>query len=334
MIFSKNVKPAHLGRRSACTVGAIVLAACVFAFAAPAGAQDNKAAAESLFQTGKQLMEQERYAEACPKFVESQRLDPSVGTMLNLARCHQQLGKTASAWAEYKEAAILARTAGQTDRETAANELADKLEPKLSKLQIDAPGEIPALVVKRDGTVMGSAALGTSIAVDPGEHLIEASAPGHAPWSAKVQIGKEGDRQMVRIPVLGKLPGSASGDRRSSTLRTAGFVTGAVGLAALGTGAVLGILAAGDASTAENDSRLCPNKQCTPEGEKTIEGAKTKALVSTIAIPVGAAALGAGVVMLIVSRTSKPARETKAWLPQIAPAIGPGGGGIWLSGAF
>jgi hypothetical protein len=334
MMSSRNVNPAHPPRRGCSRPGAWLLAVCLLA-SAQASAQDNKAAAESLFQTGKQLMEQQRFTEACPKFVESQRLDPSVGTMLNLARCHEHTGKTASAWAEYKEAAILARTAGQTDRETAANELADKLEPSLSKLQIDPPKGIPNLVVRRDGVVMGPAALGTSIAVDPGEHLIEASAQGYAPWSVKVKISHERDRQTVRIPLLDKRPESASGERRPSALRTAGFVAGGVGIAALGAGAALGILAAGDASDAENDQSLCPQKQCTPAGEKTIEAAKTKALVSTIAIPVGGAAIGAGVVMFIVSRASKPAAGTaRASLPQITPAIGPGGCGVWLSGAF
>ncbi|MEZ4293500.1 MAG: hypothetical protein R3B70_00875 [Polyangiaceae bacterium] len=61
-------------------------------------------------------MGEKKYAEACPKFAESQKLDPSPGTQLNLARCYESLGKTASAFTEYKEAAVLAGQLGQ-DRE-------------------------------------------------------------------------------------------------------------------------------------------------------------------------------------------------------------------------
>src|SRR5262245_37563455 len=52
------------------------------------------AAAEALFREGRQLMDSGAIAQACVKFEESLRLDPALGTMLNLAVCEERAGNT------------------------------------------------------------------------------------------------------------------------------------------------------------------------------------------------------------------------------------------------
>lgn len=330
-----------------------LVAATTFVLGAPALAQD-KAAAESLFQAGKDLMTQGKTADACPKFEASQRLDPSSGTLLNLARCHELLGRTASAWAEYKEAATLARSTNRMDQAQAASDFAKALEPKLSKLQIEAP-PLAGLEVKRDGTAISAATLGVAIAVDPGEHLIEASAPGHKPFATKVMIGKDGDAQTLKIPALEKAteavagapepaaPPSAApppseptpGQPTSShgTLRIASYVTAGVGVVGLGLGTVFGIMAGGDASDAKNDPTLCPKNQCTPAGREKIDSANSKALGSTIGFIGGGALLATGVVLFVVSSPSKSDSAPRP-TAQLLPTAGPDGGGLTLLGRF
>src|SRR6185369_325633 len=117
------------------------ISACVLALGlsvpSRAFAQNDKAAAEALFDDAKKLMEAKRYPEACKKFADSQKLDPGVGTLLNLGRCYKENGQTASAWSTYREAASQARAEQQSDREDLARDEAAQLEPRLTKLVIE-----------------------------------------------------------------------------------------------------------------------------------------------------------------------------------------------------
>jgi serine/threonine-protein kinase len=173
----------------------------------------DKATAEALFDHARSLMKEGKYAEACPKLAESQRLDAGLGTMLYLADCYDHNGQTASAWALFLEAASLAHTAGQADREKKARAHAAALEPKLSRLSISlaAGAEIPGIEVKRDGQPIGKALWGTAVPLDPGEHHIEASAPGKQPWSVTLQIGaQELSTRNVEVPALADVPKPAT----------------------------------------------------------------------------------------------------------------------------
>ena len=80
------------------------------------------AAAQALFEQGKKLMAEKKYAEACPKFEESQKLRPGIGTLFNLADCHEKVGKLTAAYQEFKEVVERTKVALQPERQKIAEE--------------------------------------------------------------------------------------------------------------------------------------------------------------------------------------------------------------------
>ncbi len=179
------------------------LLSLVLAFCISREARADAAAAEVLFKQGKDLMGQKKYAEACPKFEESQRLDPGLGTQTNLAICYEGLGRTASAWSLYLEVASQAKATNQPDREKKARDAAKALEPKLSNLVIKVESPPPGLEVKRNGQPVGQASWGSPLPVDPGEIHITAMAPNKKLWETTIKVEKPGETT-VTVPELEK----------------------------------------------------------------------------------------------------------------------------------
>lgn len=162
------------------------------------------AAAEQLYDEAKRLIASGHYAEACPKLEQSQKLDAGLGTQFHLADCWQHQGRTASAWALFREVASEARAGGQTGRARVAKDRADALEPFLSKLAI-APGiasTIPGLVIRRDGAEVPRESWGSPVPVDPGTHDVGATAPDKQTWRASVDVEGQGKVVTIDVPLL------------------------------------------------------------------------------------------------------------------------------------
>lgn len=197
--------PVGSAARSALIVALIALSsASVFA----QNEAQRAATAESLFREARELMAQERFAEACVKFEASQRLEEGLGTLLNLADCHEKLGRSASAWAEFLRASALASRAGQSDREAIARERALRLEPLLTRLRVTVEPDamVNGLEVLRGEATLAEATWGSAIPVDPGDYRVIARAPGKVEYSTSVQLARPGETVEVTIPRLQDLP--------------------------------------------------------------------------------------------------------------------------------
>src|SRR5262249_36684522 len=172
------------------STGATLVIAFLALWPGSARAQDNTAAAHALFDEGKKLVDKGDFAAACPKFKASLDLEVKLGTRLALAACLEKIGRNASAWAQFRDAAAMASRMGAAEapREKYALDHAAALEGKLDKMTIQAP---PGVTVKRDGELVPAVSLGSPIPTDPGPHEVTASAEGYEGWSQKVTVGTE-----------------------------------------------------------------------------------------------------------------------------------------------
>jgi serine/threonine-protein kinase len=331
---------------------------------AEAGAAQ-KAAAESLFDDGLKAMKSGHFSEACPKLEESERIDPAIGTLLYLGECYEKIGRSASAWATFREAASAAQAQGETERTRVAAQRADRLQPSLSKLTLKVVPEtaqLASLRVTRDGVALAKTLFGVAIPVDPGKYHIVVSADGYQNHEAEIEVLANGDSKTLEIPVLtpsATVPPAAAGavaatanpagtntqaaaaaapanpEHAASSggngLRTAAYVSGALGVVSLGIGTYFGV----KAISKNNDAKdHCPaGNTCNDhEGEVLTNDAQSAATVSNITIAVGAVFVAAGVVLYLTS-APKAKAESSARL-EMHPLVSRDLAGIGFGGAF
>jgi hypothetical protein len=309
-------------------------------FAATGHAQPSEtsaASADRLFHEGKAALEAGRYSEACPKLAESQKLDPATGTLLALALCHQGQGETASAWRELQQVVEASQgSGGRADRAALARKRIADIEPHLSRLTVKAPHPEGPLSVRRDGEEVPQAEWGVATPVDPGDHLIEVSAPGRPPWKTSVHVGPDGDAKVVVVPELAATHATASVEPTSAGGtseppkqgdRTLGWIVGGAGVVALGVGAFFGVRALSDRHDATNG---CPSSPCSnADAISTNDRAKTEAWVADVGLGLGVVGVAVGVYLVFV-KPKDPAQVTA----RLAPEVGPGRGGVALSGTW
>ncbi|WP_437730811.1 tetratricopeptide repeat protein [Sorangium sp. So ce1335] len=207
--------------------GALLGAVTLSGAASAQRAQDAvKPMAEALFWQGRDLFKRGQYPEACDKFEESQRLEPKPGTLLNLAVCHEQVGKLATAWAELGSVEEVARREGPAEREAFARARREALEQRLARIEIRMDAPPASLRLTIDGEPLNGAALSAPFPIDPGRHRVAAAAPGKKAWSTAVDVPPERAAIVVTIPALEDAP-PATGAPATGAPATGAPATGA-----------------------------------------------------------------------------------------------------------
>jgi serine/threonine-protein kinase len=323
----------------------IVVVSALAPLAAHAQAGERAATAEDLFRQGLQLTKKGRFAEACPKFAESNRLDPAFGSLMNLGACYEKLGRTASAWQAYVDAADLARDKGQRARADSARKKASQLAPRLVRLEVRLGTGVDArgLAITRNDRSFDVALVGNAVPVDPGSYLLVAARAGAEPWKTSVTATEPGKTVVVELagPVGGPpepadappvSPSSTSGPPRAPgatpvprapaesvhetqagapgrSLRVAGITVAAGGVAMVATGGAFAWLSR---SISNDITHAAPGARFDPARE---DRAKTYQTSAFVLWGVGAAAIAGGATLYFVGHRRAETSVTLAPVP-------------------
>ncbi len=329
-------------RRASALAVVLLLASAEVALAQDGGVDPQaRAQAELLFREGTELLEAGSTQEACAKLQGAVDLTKgeALGGKLVLARCYEQLGKTATAWGLYREVAGRAAAAGQTQRAADAEAGAEALAPKLHfiELAIAEPNlKLATLGLSVDGRTKPRAAWAARMPVDPGQVEVTLSAQGKvaqtrvltipsAPGSSRVVFDValvDGPRAPVQAPPVRETEGEFW-----SSLRIAGLSVAMVGAAGVAAGAAVGLVAKSDYDDALSQGG-CTGSPPVCDDAAPVHDARTMGDVATGVFFGGVGLSALGLVLFAVA----PSTATTAGDAPVAVDVGPLG--FRVRGAF
>jgi hypothetical protein len=257
----------------------------------------NVAEAELLFKRAAAHMDAREYDAACPLLERSNELDPSSGTLLNLAECYEQRGLTASAYGTFEAARDVSIRTGRKDRAEVAELRKRRLEPRLRRLTIVPPSAPPkALVIQLDGKPLPTTLWNVPMPVDPGAHLVRASADAVPDYAIRVPAPEAGATTSVPITLHRDRP--EANRPHLDGQKIGAIACGVLGAAGVATGTVFGLRSR---SKHEQSDEYCTGSRCRDDrGVTLMEDARSAGTVSTVGFIVGGVGLGAAAVLWFV----------------------------------
>ena len=302
----------------------------------------DRARAAELYASGSRLLASGNYAAAEPYFRESLVHLRGRGTLLNLAICHENMGRFALSHQEFQEVLASSMTAGDAARADAAREHLAWLAPQLSWLLLAANGRSTSeLSVSLDGARLADWA--QRVPLNPGRHVLEVSAVSKQAYRRELHVEPGARREFhVSLPELLALPTAARTTSVSvpttpavpQRVHTASewtpiYIAGSATLV-FAAGAVVSAFEYYNRYDSYEASRTAPESVSDDELKARHASARTMAWVNGAAI-VGTG-IGLGVTSYFVYR--KYARPKPSTAVRVTPWFAPSGAGLFANAAF
>ncbi len=325
--------------------------------------KDAEEKADKLFNEAEAQMKEGKYASACAKYEESQRLDRAWGTVFALAKCYNKAGQLSRA----REYALAARAAAvdakNSDRERRANEELSAIEVQMSKLEITIPVPLNGehdLQVMIDKTIVLRENW-RSVFTETGEHTITVTS-GSKQWSIPISL-KHAEQRKVSVPPLDQWeppkdknpqpPPSATPPLSPTVARTTtsatpsegapltahdyrvpGVVLMVFGAASLGVSVGFRLLRQ---DTIDRLDVRCRDGHCPADAAYLADQGKTYSAVWQATLGVGIAGMAAGATLLLMGTSTPPAPKSAGFNGKIGVTIsaaGPASLGVGVTGRF
>jgi len=311
---------------------------------ARAQSDGDRATARALGQEGQQALDAKDYPTAEDRFRRADKMVHAPTLMLGLARALAAEGKFVEAQEGYNRIIREGLPPGAPDvfkhaLDDAKREV-EAVAPKVAAVTITvkaaAGSDIPDPQVVLDEHPVNSASLGVRRAIDPGAHVLRASAEGYKPGELKFTVPEGGSvmaplslERDLTAPVaagtpvtapVGPAPGTAaaadmSAPQPSSTRKILPWIGFGVGAAGLVLGGVTGIVAISEHSTLSGECK----GGCGPNQQNDLSGYHTMGTLSTVGFIIAGVGAAAGVVLLVTEPKSAPTTGL-----QVTPVIGLG----------
>ena len=305
----------------------------------------DKEKADTLFKQGKKLMAEKKYSDACDAFEQSMKLDPGIGTELNIARCYEEWGKLGHAYKAYKAALKMAKDASDS-RADKIEGLLNQLDPSVPRLTVHAPKDADTSSLRIDGAPVDD--ISEPIVLDPGPHKVEYAAAAGGTKSKTIPIEKGGsyEANLVDLPAkttekvdhtppppppppprhVAETPDPGKG------YRLAAYGLGGAGIAAIGVSTYMTLSAKSKYNDALKTHCGGMTNACDSTGLTQTHDARHEANIATIVFSVGLAAVGGGVALyLLQPHATKTEKDEALYL---VPSVSPDGAGVVVGGGF
>ena len=316
----------------------------------------NSAQAEVLFKEGQQLIADKKYAEACQRLAASYKLDAQPNTELLQGVCYTKLGKTASAYNAFIDAASTLPKGG--DAQKYAADQAKAIEGQLLKVRVKFQPVVPqgmAMHFDDETKSRDKDFADIDIALDPGDHDLVVTAPGKHDYTKHFKLDSSSSPHDLIVNMTDKTKDELDKEHNQggnggptiiekpetswSTVKTLGLISMIVG----GAGLVLGFIFLGvDISNISTAGTSNPNNCPTP-GDPNSTCVKALNAAKNLDFPLmvtglvaGGVFVVAGIVMFVVGGnvTTKPGEKASKLRVLPTPWIGPQSAGLGLVGTF
>lgn len=185
------------------------IAAWVLCAGTCAAEEKDPASADALFRAGRAAADAGDAETAYRRFSESYRLDPAVGTLLNVADSEVALGRLADASEHYQR--LLDTLDATDDRIPLVKERLSALTPRVPKLELSLRSGSPdAVEILRDGVRLTPASFGVALPQNLGAHELMVSSPGRAPRRYALVLAEGEVRQLSVEPGAPEVPAASA----------------------------------------------------------------------------------------------------------------------------